>query len=229
MPPHQCLACDTLWHVGLDARSSTTPTHKEPGASPTTPARISVPQGTEVCVSQVLEDVNVLRYMWVAEFLSHSSSLVAGIRLVMHIVGLSLGMARFLTAEKTKILGGVLSGHRWGLFFAQRQVDSLCAVQGLMRFWVFELLSIKRELSLIYKLQLCQAVYSPPKLAQVWIFIVMNVEPNDPINKKFLVWQDARDIHRHCLTFSDAFFVKKFTNSKRKIAEENRVHSFKKD
>lgn len=51
---------------------------------------------------------------------------------------------------------------------------------------MFELFSNKREHSLIYKLQLCQAIYSSPRLVEVWIFIVIKVGQNDLVNRKFL-------------------------------------------
>lgn len=66
---------------------------------------------------------------------------------------------------------------------------------------MFELFSNKRKHSLIYILQLCQVIYNPRRVVQVWIFIVMNVKQNDLSNKKFLELHDARDAHRHCLTF----------------------------
>lgn len=50
---------------------------------------------------------------------------------------------------------------------------------------MFELFSNKREHSLIYKLQFCQVIYSPPRLVEVWIFIVIKVEQNDLVSKKF--------------------------------------------
>lgn len=159
--------------------------------------------------------------MWVAKSISHTCTLVSGIS----------GNASSLTLPWNS---KIPKSRKWPKYEEGFQgccgaTNGTCLhhrsrwtfIHSLRALWaveMFELFSNKRKHSLIYILQLCQVIYNPRRVVQVWIFIVMNVKQNDLSNKKFLELHDARDAHRHCLTFK-WHFVKKFIQSKRKIAE----------